>query len=136
MLFSGKWTDVGLKLKTTLHLWKQSQIAKHHMQNNSADQRGKDLSTTRLERESANLSYARFLPAIELELEETSIQAQADSQTRSWQPISPIQFNSTFQFNFYFDFVNVYMIEIHYWPASSTELIDAGQWLQLIYVSS
>ena len=45
------------------------------------------------------------------------------------------KFNSI-QFNFYFDFVNVYMIEIHHWPANSKELIVAGQWLQLIYVSS
>ena len=28
------------------------------------------------------------------------------------------------------------MIEIHHWPANSKELIEAGQWLQLIYVSS
>ena len=27
------------------------------------------------------------------------------------------------------------MIEIQHWPANSTELIEAGQWLQLIYVS-
>ena len=45
------------------------------------------------------------------------------------------EFNSI-QFNFYFDFVNVYMIEIHHWPANSKELIEAGQWLQLIHVSS
>ena len=44
-------------------------------------------------------------------------------------------FNSI-QFNFYFDFVNIYMIEIHHWPANSKELIEAGQWLQLIHVSS
>ena len=46
-----------------------------------------------------------------------------------------VQFN-LIQFNFYFDFVNIYMIEIHHWLANSTELIEAGQWLQLIYVSS
>ena len=46
-----------------------------------------------------------------------------------------IQFNSI-QFNFYFDFVNIYMIEIHHWPANSTELIEASQWLQLIYIST
>ena len=28
------------------------------------------------------------------------------------------------------------MIEIYHWPANSKELIEAGQWLQLIYVSS
>ena len=39
---------------------------------------------------------------------------------------------------FSFDFVNVYMIEIHHchWPANNTKLIEAGQWLQLMYVSS
>ena len=30
---------------------------------------------------------------------------------------------------FYFDFVNIYMIEIHHWPANGTELIEAGQCL-------
>ena len=30
------------------------------------------------------------------------------------------------QFNFYFDFVNIYMIEIHHWLANNTELIEAG----------
>ena len=25
------------------------------------------------------------------------------------------------------------MIEIHHWPANSTELIEAGQWLRLIW---
>ena len=44
-------------------------------------------------------------------------------------------FNSI-EFSFYFDFVNIYMIEIHHWPTNSKELIEAGQWLQLIYVSS
>ena len=42
-----------------------------------------------------------------------------------------------FQFNsiqFYFDFVNVYMIEINHWLENSTKIIEAGQWLQLIYV--
>ena len=28
------------------------------------------------------------------------------------------------------------MIEMHHWPANSTELIEAGQWLQLIYIAS
>ena len=27
------------------------------------------------------------------------------------------------------------MIEIHNWPANSIELIEAGQWLQLTYIS-
>ena len=37
-----------------------------------------------------------------------------------------------FQFNFYFDLVNIYVIviHVHHWPANSTELIEAGQWLQ------
>ena len=38
---------------------------------------------------------------------------------------------SSSSIQFYFDFVNVYMIEIHHWPANTTELIEAGQWLQL-----
>ena len=44
------------------------------------NQRVKDLSATRLEHESANLSGTRFLPTVEHELAETSIQAQVDSQ--------------------------------------------------------
>ena len=81
ILFSGKYTDVGLKLKTIPGQGKQLQVAKHHMQKNSADQRVKDLYATRLEHESANLSGSSFLPVVELEIEETSIQAQADCQT-------------------------------------------------------
>ena len=28
------------------------------------------------------------------------------------------------------------MIEIHHWPANSTELIETGQGLQLMYIAS
>ena len=81
VLFCGKYTEVGLKLKTIPGLWKQLQVAKQHMHRNSADDRINNIFATRLQRESGNLSSARFLPAAELQFAETSLQSQEDAKT-------------------------------------------------------
>ena len=79
ILFSGKYVDIGLKLKTISGLWKQL-VSKQHMQKYSNDPHLKEMFRTCLEKENLGLSSLKFLPTVELELAEASMRSKIDEQ--------------------------------------------------------
>ena len=79
ILFSGKYADIGLKLKTIPGLWKQL-VSKQHMQKYSNDPHLKEMFRTCLEKENLGLSSLKFLPTVELELAEASMRSKIDEQ--------------------------------------------------------